>query len=414
MSTEYFTLDDTLFTITEKYPDTISVFTANGFPQMGDDTKRKDFGNRITLGTALTFQKRDVETFTKLLITAIEGTGEDGDVTLINRKPVRGESLKIAGLLPCPVRIPLLDSFNAFSKEYQSRHTIQLEYELKAASMGVEWIDDNLKNITDPSGIPDLFISAGFDLFFDEEKIGKFKNNSVFKDSVSYSGVNPSFKNYNLKDPQGHYSMIGVVPAVFLVNLKDIGGRKVPKTWEDILSPEFENSVSLPVGDFDLFNGILLNIHKRFGEDGVRKLGRSLLESLHPSQMVKSEKKAVNRPVITILPYFFTKTVREGSTMTAVWPEDGAIISPLFMLAKADRLDKLQEIIDFFASKETGEILSHQGLFPSTHPEVDNRLSENNTFSWLGWDYIYRIDIAETIHTCEKLFDESIREGVSV
>ncbi len=414
MNTEYFTLNDTLFTIAERYPDTVPVFTANGFPQMSDEIKRRDFGNRITLGNALSFQKRDAETFAKLLITAIEGDGGENDVTLQKQKIIHGDGLKIAGLLPCPVRIPLLDSFNAFSKEYQSRHNISLEYELKAASMGVEWIDDNLKDITDPSGIPDLFISAGFDLFFDERKIGKFKKNGVFKDSVSCTGVNPSFRNYNLKDPQGHYSMIGVVPAVFLVNLKDIGGRKIPQTWEDILSPEFENSVSLPVGDFDLFNGMLLNIHKRFGEDGVRKLGRSLLESLHPSQMVKSEKKAVNRPVITILPYFFTKTVREGSTMTAVWPEDGAIISPLFMLAKADRLDKLQEIIDFFASKETGEILSHQGLFPSTHPEVDNRLSENNTFSWLGWDYIYSIDIAETIQTCENLFNESVLEGASV
>ena len=414
MNSEYFTLNDTLFTITERYPDTVPVFTANGFPQMSDEIKRRDFGNRITLKNALSFQKRDAETFAKLLITAIEGDREGNDVTLLKQKTVHGDSLKIAGLLPCPVRIPLLDSFNTFSKEYQSRHNINLEYELKAASMGVEWIDDNLKDIIDPSGIPDLFISAGFDLFFDEEKIGKFKKNGVFKDSVSCTGVNPSFRDYNLKDPQGHYSMIGVVPAVFLVNLKDIGDRKVPKTWEDILSPEFENSVSLPVGDFDLFNGMLLNIHKRFGEDGVRKLGRSLLESLHPSQMVKSENKAVNRPVITILPYFFTKTVREGSTMTAVWPEDGAIISPLFMLAKADRLDKLQEIIDFFASKETGEILSHQGLFPSTHPDVDNRLTQDNTFSWLGWDYIYRINIAETIQTCEKLFDESVLEGASV
>jgi ABC-type Fe3+ transport system substrate-binding protein len=205
--------------------------------------------------------------------------------------------------------------------------------------------------------------------------------------------------------------MIGVVPAVFLVNLKDIGDRKIPRTWEDILSPEFENSVSLPVGDFDLFNGMLLNIHKRFGDEGVRKLGRSLLESLHPSQMIKSEKKTSNRPVITILPYFFTKTVREGSTMTAVWPEDGAIISPLFMLSKADRLDSMQEVIDFFASQEVGEILSHQGLFPSTHPEVDNRLDSGKSFSWLGWDYIYSIDVAGTIQKCEQLFDQSVREG---
>lgn len=64
--------------------------------------------------------------------------------------------------------------------------------------------------------------------------------------------MNETFDGYDLKDPKGHYSMIGVVPAVFLVNLKDIGNRKIPRTWEDILSEEFENRVSLPVGDFDL------------------------------------------------------------------------------------------------------------------------------------------------------------------
>ncbi|RKX93578.1 MAG: iron ABC transporter substrate-binding protein [Spirochaetes bacterium] len=412
MFNKYFSLTDTLFEITEKYPQTVPVFTANGFPQMGDAAKRADFGKKINLETALTFQKRDTDSFAQLLVTAIEGLGDE-DVTLSGSKTSgNSENLKIAGLLPCPVRIPLMESFKKFSKEYTQEYGIALDYELKAASMGVEWIDDNLSEITDPSGIPDLFISAGFDLFFDEEKIGKFKKNGVFKDLVPDVKINSSFDGYDLKDPRGHYSMIGVVPAVFLVNLKDLGDRKVPRTWGDILGKEFENSVSLPVGDFDLFNGMLLNIHKRFGPEGVRKLGRSLLESLHPSQMVKSDRKTVNRPVITILPYFFTKTVREGSTMTAVWPEDGAIISPLFMLAKAEKEDKLKEVVTFFASREVGEILSHQGLFPSTNPEVDNRLDENKLFSWLGWDYIYSTDIAGTIKECEALFEESVTERI--
>ncbi len=412
MNTKYFSLTDTLFDITEKYPETIGVFASNGFPQMADEEKRRDFGKKISLDIALSFQNRDAESFSKLLIAAIESTDEEEDVTLKSKTSSSSEeSLKIAGLLPCPVRIPLLESFTQFSRQYEEEYGIQLEYELKAASMGVEWIDDNLQGITDPSGIPDLFISAGFDLFFDENKIGKFKNNGVFKDLTSFPEPNPTFMDYDLADPKGHYSMIGVVPAVFLVNLKDIGDRRIPKTWEDILSPEFENSVSLPVGDFDLFNGMLLNIHKRFGDEGVRRLGRSLLESLHPSQMVKSDRKEMNRPVVTILPYFFTKTVREGSTMTAVWPEDGAIISPLFMLSKEARKKELLPVVNFFASREVGEILSHQGLFPSTNPEVDNRLDSGKLFSWLGWDYIYETDIAGTIKKCEILFEESIQEG---
>ena len=58
------------------------------------------------------------------------------------------------------------------------------------------------------------------------------------------------------------------------------------------------------------------------------------------------------------------------------------------------------------ASKEVGEILSHQGLFPSLHPEVDNKLADENKFMWIGWDYIYSHDIPEIIEKCNNLFNE--------
>ncbi len=415
MSNSYFELNDTLYTITEKYPQTIAVFSANGFPQMSDVEKRKGFGKNITLKTALSFQNRDPVAFSKILISSIERDKPGDDVTLGGEsKKAVGDSIKVTGLLPCPVRIPLLEAFGKFMEGFEKNHNIEIEYELKAAAMGLDWVEKNLAEVKDQSGIPDLFISAGFDLFFDEEKFGRLKKAGVFRDEVHFKSENSSFKGYNLKDPRGHYSMIGVVPAVFLVNTNELGNRAVPESWADILKPEYENSVSLPVGDFDLFNAILLNIHKNFGKDGVVKLGRSLLDSLHPSEMVKSEKKSMRRPAITIMPYFFTKTIKEGSVMKAVWPSDGAILSPIFMLSKADRIDKLKDVIDFFASKEVGEILSHSGLFPSTNPDVDNRLEGNKPFMWLGWDYIYSIDVGATIKECEKIFDESIKEVIGV
>lgn len=415
MDEKYFTLDETLFEITEKHPATIAVFTANGFPQMSEVEKREGFGKNITLKTALSFQNRDPVAFSKILISSIERDKPGNDVTLGGEsKKAAGDSIKVTGLLPCPVRIPLLEAFGKFMEEFEKTNKLEIDYELKAASMGLDWVEKNLAEVKDQSGIPDLFISAGFDLFFDEERFGKLKRSGVFVDEIHFKTENDSFKGYGLKDPRGHYSMIGVVPAVFLVNTKELGDRAVPESWEDILKPEYENSVSLPVGDFDLFNAILLNIHKNFGKDGVAGLGWSLLDSLHPSEMVKSERKSVRRPAITIMPWFFTKTIKEGSIMKAVWPSDGAILSPIFMLSKADRTSKLKDIIDFFASKEVGEILSHSGLFPSTNPDVDNRLEGDKPFMWLGWDYIYSIDVAETIRECEKIFDESIKEVTGV
>jgi ABC-type Fe3+ transport system substrate-binding protein len=249
-------------------------------------------------------------------------------------------------------------------------------------------------------------------MFFDEEMIGKFKKQNIFADTTKLDRFNSSFKDIQLKDPKEHYSMIGVVPAVFLINTKELGDLPLPESWEDVLDPVFENRVSLPVGDFDLFNGILLNIYKNYGEEGVRKLGRNLLKSLHPSEMVKSDRKKDKRPVITIMPNFFTKMVKEGGNMKAVWPKDGAIISPIFMLSKKEKIEKLQPVIDFFSSVEVGKILSHNGLFPSVNPDLDNRLDGSNKFMWLGWDYIYSNDISSLIKHCESIFQESVKEEV--
>ncbi len=408
---KYFDEKDTLFEIVEKYPETISVFASNGFQQMEDKEKREKFAKTINLKTALMLKQLDIKSFTNLLIEAIESKNNTVDETLVSQNTEDSDkALNIVGLLPCPVRIPLLEEFNKFIKEFEAEKKIKIKHELKAASMGLDWVEKNIKDIDDASKLPDLFISAGFDMFFDEKTIGKFKRQNVFEDTTKLEKFNSLFDGINLKDPKKHYAMIGIVPAVFLINTKELGDLPLPKTWKDILKPEFEKRVSLPVGDFDLFNGILLNIHKKYGDEGVRKLGRSLLESLHPSQMVKSERRK-NVPIITIMPYFFTRMVKAGGPMTAVWPEDGAIVSPIFMLSKKEKINLLQPVVDFFASETVGKVLSHSGLFPSVHPNIDNRIPKENKLMWLGWNYIYENNIAELIHHCEKIFESSISEG---
>jgi len=406
---KYFNENSTLLEIVEKYPEAIPVFTSNGFSQMDDPEQRVKFAGSISLKMALMLKQLDLRIFSNLLIEAIEQKDTNIDATLAATIKVDdAEALNIVGLLPCPVRIPLLEQFNNFVKDYSAANSLVINHELKAASMGLDWVENNIKGVKEAKELPDLFISAGFDMFFDEEMIGKFKKDDVFADTTKLKEFNNLFDEIDLKDPRGHYAMIGVVPAVFLINTKELDGREVPRSWEDIMKPEFEKRVSLPVGDFDLFNGILLNIHKHYGNEGVQKLGRSLLESMHPSQMVKSDRRKENKPIVTIMPYFFTKMVKEGGPMTAVWPEDGAIISPIFMLSKKEKIEKLQPIIDFFASLEVGKILSHSGLFPSVHPDLDNHIPSQNKFMWLGWDYIYSKDISKLIKHCETLFNEAI------
>lgn len=410
--TQYFKTSDSLFTITENHPETISLFVSKGFPQMEDEKMRALFGKSISLENALKMKKINVDNFSELLNEIISQKENSADISL-NENAADGSDLKIAGLLPCPVRIPLVESLDSFLEDYHKKSDQKVVYELQAASMGTDWLVDDIKKAKDDDDLADIYLSAGFDLFFDKELIGKFKDKGVFEDFTGLEKYNTIFDNdsIDLKDPKRHYSMIAVVPAIFLVNKDELGDREVPKTWADILKPEFEKSVSLPVSDFDLFNAMLLHLHQKFGEEGVAALGRSLLESMHPAQMIKSEKKKNDKPAITIMPYFFTKMVFEGSSLIAVWPEDGAIISPIFMLSKSSKKEQLKPITDLFLSTEVAEILAHKGLFPSIVPEIDNKIPEKNTFMWLGWDYIYSHDIGALIKKLDAIFVDSIKEG---
>ena len=400
---KYFDENEKIIDILNKYPETIEFFINKGFDKLKNEKDKETLG-KLSLNLILKSKGISVEGFSQMLDDFIELSRNSADITL-NEKTKRTKGVKVVGLLPCPVRVPLLEQFDAFVE----KHETDIQYDLKAASHGLEWLKGTVRNVEDYNELADIYLSAGFDLFFDEKLMGKFKKAGVFKSGVKYDKFNSDFENdyMSLKDPSGDYSILAVVPAVFLVNKNELNGREVPKTWADLLKPEFEKSVSLPVSDFDLFNAILLNIYKLYGDEGVKKLGKSLIQSLHPAQMVKSDRLTVNRPTVTIMPYFFTRMTKEGGTMIPVWPEDGAIISPVFMLTKAEKLKEMESLIDFLSSKAVGEILSHKGFFPSVNPEVENLTPRDKKYLWIGWDYIYNNNLQEQMHHCEDLFNKA-------
>lgn len=394
---------DTLFQVTENHKEALELLVSLGFDNLKDESQRNSLGRVISIGDALKSKGISLDAFNLQLQDRIALSSETAEV-----KGQFENTVKMAGVLPCPVRVPLMEAFESWTS--QQTFDFNLEYDLKAASMGISWLEETLAE-KGSEELPDLFISAGFDMFFDKKLFGKFKSENLFEDFSGLTTYHKDFQNeyMSLPDPRKQYSMIGVVPAVFLVNIKELGDRQVPESWADILKDEFRNSISLPVSDFDLFNAILLNIYKMYGEEGIIKLGHNMQRSMHPSEMVKSHMKLLERPSVTIMPFFFTKMVKKGGPMEAVWPKDGAIMSPIFLLTKKDRQKQLKPIVDFLCSKDVGEILSHNGKFPSVNPEVDNLIPEENRYMWLGWDFIENHDLSALIRKCEKLFDQAMK-----
>jgi len=407
MNTQPIHKDMTIKELLGQYPETLDVLVANGFENLKDPKVLANVGGFLKLERAAQTKNYDLDNFLGLLQQKVAELHQQVDVTM--KQTLKDQSeISISGLLPCPVRLPLLEGFNSFIEQYSTDTGVTVSYKFEAASLGSDWMEEHIQKVTEADQLPDIFVSAGFETFFDPATIGRFKNQGLFADLTS-GPVNKSFEGLELKDPKGHYGLISVVPAAFMVNHDELGDLDAPRTWADLLKPEFEQKVALPVGDFDLFNAIHLTIHKEFGDDGVKKLGRCMLKSMHPAQMIKNAQRvAEEKPPVTIIPYFFSRMAAMVKSLEIVWPEDGAIISPIFMLAKADKKDKLQPIADFLYSKEVGEILTNKGLFPSLNPAVENQLPARHPWKWVGWEYLYSHDVAEQIRYTVGLFESAM------
>ena len=407
MTTDTIHKDMTVKDVLERWPETLDVFIANGFANFRDERQRNAVAGFLKLERAAQTKNYDLENFLGLLQQKISEQQNQADVTMKQTQKA-GSQINVSGLLPCPVRLPLLEGFDAFIEDFTRQTGHQVSYKLEAASVGADWIEENIKGIEDAQQLPDIFVSAGFETFFDRQTIGRFKEQGVFTD-ITPTAVNNDFSGIDIKDPKRDYSIIAAVPAVFMVNHEVRGDLPIPRRWSDLLQPEFTQKVALPVGDFDLFNAILLALYKEHGEAGVEALGRCMLKSMHPSQMVKNAKRvAEEKPYVTIMPYFFTKMARMVKSLEIIWPEDGAIVSPIFMLTRQDSLARIKPIAEFLCGQQVGEILAQKGLFPSLHPAVDNRLDFPHPWKWIGWDYIYNNDIGALIRQTNALFETSM------
>jgi len=143
------------------------------------------------------------------------------------------------------------------------------------------------------------------------------------------------------------------------------------------------------------------------GYDGLRALGRTIGYGLHPSQFVKQLGLGKSdTPAIAMLPLFFAKTAKNQDDLTIIWPEEGALATPLFMLAKESEHERLQPLIDFFTSTKVASICSG-AMFPALHPEVQQAIPDYAPLSWPGWPFLLEHDLAALRHATQQTFVEA-------
>ena len=395
-------LDLTVREAIDQYPEILPVFKANGLGKFAEDEICATLGAAVRLRTALRAAGINADLFSRMLddVIAAARSHADSHSALI---PVQ-DNLNLFALLPCPLKVPLEEAFNGFLATLTAEQRASLTFCIEGnANSQIDYADyaDHFETLAE---MPDIIITPGFNSFFHPHFVERFIKTGRFASVNSFAG-DRHLAAMGITDPDGHYTMLAMNLLVLVVDHTRLGSRHVPQNWADLLKPEYGKSIAIRGNrDGTFCETLLLSLYKDFGADGLSRLGRNVAWGWHPSQMVKSAGSGrEDTPAISAMPLFFANNIKNREKVSIIWPADGALVSPVTMLVKADKREGLRYLLDFLAGPEVAAICAG-AAFPDVHPEVNNRLPDNAAFKWIGWDYVKSHDLKALIADTNAAF----------
>lgn len=248
---------------------------------------------------------------------------------------------------------------------------------------------------------PDAMASMGLGNLFRKEFVERLVNKGYFR-NVWGGPVNKHFKDAGLIDPDGWYTMYSVMPFLILIDKKKLGPLSLPKKWGDLLDPQYRGNVVLP-GTDDAVSVVLLYFYKEYGTEGLERLAANMKIALQSAEMARRVGSPSSPAAIYVMSWFFALSCPRADATTMIWPEDGAIVNPLYLLVKKKKKNVVAPAIHYMLGPELGRQIA-QSYFPVINPHVDNKLPENASFKWIGWDYIKSHDIVELRERAQEFF----------
>lgn len=392
--------DDRVGDILKKYRGAKHLFRTYGFDTLVDNFVRSDESGTSTLREVLSERNIDCAGFIALLEEQIAPHLSSAQETLASRS-YNQKDLQFLALLPCPIKIPFHGAFTAFlQREWDG--TPPFHYLMESNANNQLAYYQHIGGFRTLSDMPDIVISPGLNGYYHQYFVENFKKKNYFSDVLDSTGS--PYDHLDLRDPSGHYSVIGANIEVMVIDNERMGDRNIPERWSDLIRPEYRDSVTIRGQDGFFCETVLLTLYKEIGLSGVRDFARSVGSDGHPAQMVKNAGSPKARaPPISIMPLFFANLARDTKNVTVVWPKDGAIVSPVTLIAKKDRQEELEPLVSFLGGEKTGAIFSGAS-FPSMVSGVAPCVSRDATFDWVGWDYLDSHDVGLEIDSISREF----------
>lgn len=318
----------------------------------------------------------------------------------------------LLAMMPCPLKVPVEEDFARRNEagQWEELDTTRVVFEGNATQTGFY---DLVKQYKHEDELPDLIISPGISSFFHPDFRRRFLEQGVFRDvTQGWNGSGSRFADLDLADPKGWYTMLCVNPLVMVADHTRLGGLPLPSSWSDLLKPEFKGMVSMRGKKDDFCETTLLTLRHIYGLQAVEQLGEAVRSGLHPAQMVKTAGTSnPDAAAILIMPYFYARSIPRKDKVSVIWPSEGAIASPVFLLAKASAHERVKVLTDYLTGTHVSG-LYESASFPALNPHVESKLPEGAALLWMGWDLVWNSNIQEAKLETHGRFLKGFRRGI--
>ena len=319
-----------------------------------------------------------------------------------------GGGIDLLALLPCPVKVPFEQAFSECMKRSDNIPEDLLLLLEGHVNHHLSFYEQ-LNHTSLKSELPQVLITPGINRFLGKDFQDSFVQKGVYAKEQDYFQRPVNLQN-DFVDPNGHYFVLAVNPLVIVVDHARMGDMSYPKKWEDLMSPVYKSQIAMRAQNNVFCETVLFNFYQDFGKEGIEGLAPNVSVGCHPSEMAQNagNMKKKDWPAISLMPYFFAKTIRNHDKVTIIWPEEGAIASPITMMVQKSALPKLQPILNILTCPAMAKLWSNAFLFPpfsdTEHPLRDNKLK------WIGWDFIYSYDAHQMFENLNEVLCNAMGE----